>query len=226
MLSVLVEKLYVGKKTSGFKVVLNEERVYFLKVFHHPLRFRKIFPGLFFLTRPQREFEFSRILESKGFLVPKVVSFRFRKLWGFLPVNIGCTKSVYLEGIIPLDKIIKTEDFDFYFEKSLTILARLHRMGFIHRDASLTNFAIYDGQLYLIDLEAITKVFPLFPFSRFRNFVNFINDALKRGVVIDPEKVLEIYLREFNFPFGRSYLTSKLYALLRRREIENSHNSA
>jgi len=224
-LKVQIEKLYSRSKTSGFKVTFEGKAPFFLKVFHHPLNFKRLLTG-FFLTRPQREFKFSSVLRKKGFPVPEVVSFRLKKIWGVLPVNVGCTKSVYLEGLIPLDKLLGSGDFEVYFEEAITLLARLHREGFIHRDASLSNFALYRGEVYLIDLEGIVEVFPLLPFSRFRNFLNFINDVLKHGYKVNPEKVLELYLKEFRFPFGRKYLSSKLSALLRRRGVEGFNNSA
>jgi len=217
-LNVQVERLYSGKKTSGFRVVPPDGTPFFLKVFHHPFSLRKALSGLFLPARPYREYEFSRILREKGFPVPEVVSFYCKRLWGVVPVNVGYTRSVYLEGLVTLERLAGTSDFNGYFEKAVSLLGRLHRQGFVHRDASLSNFALYRGEIYLIDLEGVARVFPLLPFSRFRNFLNFLNDALKLGVKFSPERVLELYGREFKFSFGHKYLSSKLMALLRERK--------
>ena len=141
-MEVRVEKIYSNKKTSGFKIILQGKTPYFLKVFHHPINLKKVASSSLLLSRPEREFKFSRLLREKGFAVPDVFEFHCRKTLKIFSLNIGYTKSVYLNGLTTLDKHINSEAFRNLLKESVVLLARLHRSGFIHRDISLSNFSL------------------------------------------------------------------------------------
>jgi len=215
-LEVKVEKLYSGKKTSGFKVAPSGAPAFFLKVFHHPLSLKGALSALFTSTRPAREFKYSRILRERGFPVPEVVSCRVRRLWGVFPVNIGCTKAVYLEGLTPLYRVMGSKEFGSYLRDAVLLLARLHREGFIHSDISLLNFALYRGRVFLIDLEGVYRAF--WPLSGPNNFLRFLNDLLKRGAVFEPGRLTELYIEAAGVKLAGGYLRWRVSKLLEERK--------
>jgi len=214
-LEVKVEKLYSGRKTSGFKVAPSGAPPFFLKVFHHPLNFKGALSALFLSSRPEREFKNSLTLLKEGFPVPKVTAFHSRKLLGLIPVNIGYTKAVYMEGLTPLDRLVGRKEFSLSFKEAVLLLARLHRKGFIHKDASLSNFALYKGRIFLIDLEGVSRT--RLPFKKVKNLLRFLNDALKHGVEIEAESLTSLYAKEAQINWGRRRILSKVLDLIREK---------
>ena len=216
-MKVQVKRIYSNKRTSGFKVTYQDKMPYFLKVFHHPLSLKGIASPLLSLSRPEREFKFSRILREKGFPVPNVLKFYCRRVGGIFPLNIGYTKSIYLEGLVTLDKLTPNKNFEKFLEESILLLARLHRSGFIHKDISLSNLGIYNGKVFMIDLEGVYRSFPT-PLVKWKNLVNFINDVLKHKVKFNAEEILNLYLKETKTGIiGKNYLYSKIVNLIEKQ---------
>ena len=180
------------------------------------MSFKGALSALFTSTRPAREFKYSRILRERGFPVPEVVSCRVRRLWKVFPVNIGCTKAVYLEGLTPLYRVMASKKFNSYLTEAVLLLARLHREGFIHKDVSLFNFALYGGKVFLIDLEGIYRAF--WPLSGPNNFLRFLNDLLRRGAVFDPDGLTELYIEAAEIKLARGYLRWRVSKLLKEKK--------
>ena len=215
-LDVNVEKLYSGEKTSGFRVFKGDASPFFLKVFHHRLTLKGVLSSFFLSTRPAREFKYSKLLRERGFPVPEVFAFHSRRLFGLFPVNIGYTKAVFLDGLIPLDKLTGDKNFSSYLKEAILLLARLHREGFIHKDASLSNFALYKGTVFLIDLEGISKVF-LFS-TKVKNLVDFLNDCLKYNIEFNLEVAVELYTENAGIKPRKERFLNKILKMVAERK--------
>jgi len=219
---VRVELLYRKRKTSGYRVVKGGKS-FFLKVFHGREELFKGLTNLVVMSRPKREFVFSSFLRAKGIDAVKVLSYREKKRLGFLPVNVGCTLSEFVEGATPLDWLVGESGFERLLERAVKVVARLHAFGVAHGDLSLSNFLVAGERLILIDLENVRR-FPSFVASF--EFPDFVNDAVKfskmGGAEVEPERLLKLYFREMTLPLP----VQKALEFKTRRLLESSNNSS
>ena len=167
-----VRELYSGNRTSGYVV---DDR-WFLKVYNDT-RIFKGFENLFLRPKPENEYFFSRFLLKPGIPTTEAVSCRVVKRFGFLPLNVGFVKFKYLKDLIPLDKLLKSENFLSLFLKALNVVAGLHEISVLHGDLGISNVGVSDGKICIFDLGNAKRV--LHPYLAHRETFRLLHDLYK-----------------------------------------------
>ena len=158
-----------------------------------------------------------------GINTVEVVNFKNVKFAKFLPLNIGFSKAKFLKDLIPLSNLFKDERFTDFLLESLSVSARLHDKKLVHGDLSLSNFAVSDGNLFLIDLENMRKVASKFKASE--EIIDYIHDihkeARKAKVNLNYRGLFDFYVERVGFSEReRRNLEEKFLRFFKERGID------
>jgi len=198
-----VERLYSGKKTSGF--VINNE--WFLKVYHDT-SLRRALANILKGSKPEREYFYSKLLLSKGIPTVEAVSYRSSYRLKLLPQNVGFVKFKFLKGLMPLDKLLNFRKFPFLILKSLSVIAHFHSLNLLHGGLALSNLGLFNGKIFIFDLGNVRKAYH--PYFAHRETFRFLHDLYKvsKGkVVFDYRELFNVYFKEIDL---RNFLKRKL----------------
>ncbi len=191
-----VEKVYSNKRKSGF--IVNGK--WFLKVYHdfRSKRYVSAFRNLLYYSRPKREYVFSKFLREKGVPTVEIVKFKELKAFRVLPLNIGFSKAKFIKDLFPLPRLIREKGFRDLLYESIRISVKIHKLGLVHGDLSLSNFAVSEGNLLIIDLENMRRVGSEVLASR--EIIDYLHDiykeAKKAGAEFDYFELFKFYVEE------------------------------
>jgi len=198
-----VERLYSGKKTSGF--VINNE--WFLKVYHDT-SLRRALDNILKGSKPEREYFYSKLLLSEGIPTVEAVSYRSSYRLKLFPQDVGFVKFKFLKDLMTLDKLLNFKKFPFLIIKSLNVIAYFHSLNLLHGDLALSNLGFFNEKIIIFNLGSVRKAYhPYFAHKETFRFLHDLYKVSKGKIVFDYRELFDVYLKEIDL---RNFLKRKL----------------
>lgn len=142
------------------------------------------------LSRGSRSFAKARVLLSSDILVPRPYACVMAK-GGFLLLTQAIPQAIDLQTLWEQGQA--TVDHSCW-EQAGSSLAKLHNAGFFHGDFKWSNLLLADGEIYLVDLEAVGELSPSGR-RRYRDIARYTLNAEDMGAALGSYRAfLQAYL--------------------------------
>ena len=145
-----------AKATTIVETRIGEEKIIIKRI--NVQNFFTIFRRLFCLSRAERNWKFSYILNENDINTFTPVMLVMKKFFGLkLESYVYMSKIDGLDARYYFEKCLFKIQWQTMADKIIQLVKKLNRIGIRHRDLNLSNIMIFKNTPYLIDLDAMKK---------------------------------------------------------------------